>query len=302
MLGDKDQPFRCSKLAELVKCSMKVHLREALEINDEGGAAAQNGSLTHEGVAAFHIAHGTTEERKKAAWDAIASAQAKFPLSELNEVRLFITPYMNDPRNIHAKFYQYPLTENEKELWKTNGRTDTYSIERQVDFTLPPHPLDSTGKLIYVQGTYDQVRNEGEPVKNDLKTGKKTGWEMIHDYAVQMSAYVYGCRTTIPMFSNLIRSKIIRNHGYRTRENKGESPDGVFWAMPFNRFEQVEMILENIRLHVALWRNGEVQFGPGPHCTYCEFQGLPGCTLKWDEVQALSLRAASATDLFERPQ
>lgn len=308
MLGDKETPFRCSKLGELVKCSMKVHLMEAIELDDEGGEAAQNGSLTHSGVAAFHIEQGNHEQKKKAAWDAIAAHAAIFPLATINEVRLFITPYMNDRRNIEAQFYSYPFMPNEIASGKFKDRQDTLSIERQVDFTLEPHPLDTTGKLIHVQGTYDQIRKEPGgyegwiPVQNDLKTGKRTGWEMIHDYAYQLCAYTHGCRQTIPIFKDLVKAKVIRNHGYRTRENKGDSPDGVFWAMPWDTIAKVELLLENVRLHVALWRNGEVNFGPGPHCSYCTFGGLPGCMPRWEQVQQLQLDRIKSAFTGETPQ
>lgn len=299
MLGDKDRPFRCSKLAALVKCSMRIHLMEYLEVDDEGREAAQNGSLTHVGVAEFHITPGTLEERKRAAWDAIASHATKFPLADENEVRLFITPYMNDPRNIHAKFFNYDRMPHEN-----NEGTHTLSVERQLDFTLPPHPMDTTQKPIFIQGTYDQVRQDGNgrPVLYDLKTGKPSGWEMMHDYAIQMAAYVYGCRTSIPLFNSIKSGFIIRNHGYRTRENKGDQPDGVFFSTPFHTSEQVESILENVRLHVALWRNGEVNFGPGPHCTYCDFGGLTGCLPRWEEVQQLQLKAVASAFTKEVPQ
>lgn len=266
---------------------------ELTELDDEGGPAAQSGSLTHEGVSAFHINQGTLEERKKAAWDAIASAASKFPLAEINEVRLFIYPYMNDPRNINAKFFIYNWTADEIKSGKVNHRDDRFSIERMLTFTLPPHSIDPTGKPIHVQGTYDQIRNEcGIPVLYDLKTGKPLGWAMIHDYAVQQAAYVYGARQ-IPVLSNLIQSKLIRNHGYRTRENKGDSPDGVFWPMPWSKYEHIEWILENVRLHVALYRMGHIQFGPGIHCTYCDFGGMPSCMPKFEE---LSLRIPLPVD------
>jgi hypothetical protein len=282
MLGDANSPFRCSKLAALVKCTARVFMMEELIQDDEGGIAAQSGNLTHEGVAAFHIFQGTLEERKKAAWGAIARATGKFPLAEINEVRLFITPYMSDPRNIDAEFIRYGDP--------PEGRTDNLSIERQLDFTLPPHPIDPTGRPIYMQGTYDQIRKNQRGKINslklaDLKTGKKTGWEMLHDYAIQQACYVYGAKQTIPELAGLDCAMLMRNHGYRTREKNSNSPDGVFWEMLFlTDAEWVDLVLENARLHVALYRMGEITLGSGPHCTYCEFGGLVNCVPKFQQL------------------
>jgi hypothetical protein len=72
--------------------------------------------------------------------------------------------------------------------------------------------------------------------------------------------------------------------GYRTKEDKGSSPDGVFWSMPYT-WKHVEILLEDVRLQVALMRNGDVQFRPGPHCTYCEFGGLSGCLAQYQKIE-----------------
>lgn len=265
MYAGKDNPIRCSKLAALAKCSARVYmlLQMADDSDDEGGPSAQTGSLTHAGVAVFHQTQGELKKRKDAAWKAIALAAGKFPQAEEQEVRLFITPYMDDPRNIDAQFYQ------------VDGKP---AVELKVDFTLPPHELDPTGELIYVEGTADQVRLDNNiPKIDDLKTGKKTGWEMVHDYATQIAAYTYGMRQKYKI-PNLQPGRIIRNYGYRVRGATAltKSPDGVFWAMPF-KWDDVETILETVRFQVAMMRMGHYFFNPGPHCTYCEFGGLAMC-------------------------
>lgn len=261
----KTRPIRCSKLASIPKCGARVYMLEVINNDDDtAGPSAHTGSLTHEGVAAFHKERGTLKTRKDAAWQAIADTAKKFPLAEANEVRLFLTPYMDDPRNIEAKLL---------------------AVEMQVEFTLEPHPIDSTGELIYVQGTLDQIREvNGVPRIYDLKTGKKTGWEMLHDYAIQIAAYTHGARQC--GFPKTEPGSIIRNYAYRVRGCALPSPDGVFWALPF-KIEAVPLLLENVRLHVGLQRNGEIQFNPGPHCTYCEFGGLAGCVSKWNELLQL---------------
>lgn len=262
MFADKNHPLRCSQLASIPRCSGRIWLLDYLDCRDsEGGEAAQNGSLTHCGVAEFHKTEGRLDTRVKAAWDAIAANRAKFPLADTNEVKLFLTPYVADPRNIDAVFARMP-----------DGKL---AVEQQVDFSLAPHELDPTGLPIYIQGTFDQVRltERGIPYVCDLKTGKISGLQMIHDYSVQLAAYTYGARQ---IWVNAIPGKIIRAHGYRVRDAVLPSPNGVFWTLPFD-YSDIDILLENVRLHVALVRMGNVQFNPGPHCTYCEFGGLTGC-------------------------
>ncbi len=270
MFADKDNPIRCSKLSAISRCTARIYMLELMtDIDDEGGTAAQTGSLTHAGVAAFHATKGTLKNRTDAAWQAIAKTASKFPQAEADEVRLFITPYMADPRNINAEF---PVIDGKP------------GIEVPVEFELPPHPTDSTQATIYVQGTFDQIRRvNGELYLYDLKTGKKTGWEMIHDYAVQLAAYAYGAKqkkypTVLPA------AYVIRNYAYRVRGASMPAPDGVFWAMPYRSWDVIDLILENVRLGVALIRNGEVNFNPGPHCTFCEFGGLTGCIPQWNKL------------------
>lgn len=242
--------------------------------DDLGGAAAQTGSLVHAGVAEFHKNMGNLAKRKKAAWDAIAAHAAEFPLAEETEVRLLLTPYMDDKRNIEA------------EIITLNGKL---MVEHQLEFILPPHPLDTTEEPIHVWGTTDQIRNfAGVPKVCDYKSGKRTGWEMIHDHAIQIAAYCYGARQI--GITNCQPGPIIRGMGYRTRQAaestmfKEEFVPGVFWNAPF-RWEDVEAILEGARLGIALVRMGHVNYGPGPHCTFCEFQGLAGCTRAFKESQ-----------------
>lgn len=273
MFADASHPIRCSKLGAVAKCTARIHMIELLTLGgteeSEGGEAAQTGSLTHAGVAEFHRAKGNLDERQKAGWDAIAKASPLFPLADPTEVRLFFTPYINDPRNIHAEFARLP-----------NGEL---AIEQEINFTIPPHPLDITKQPIHLQGHYDQIRiRQNRMMVDDLKTGKISGWQMQHDYAIQLAAYTYGIRAT--QFPNCEVGKIIRAHGYRTRSAIGDSPDGVFWENLFD-VSQLETVLEVAQLAVAVMRMGHVTFGTGPHCTYCEFGGLLHCQRKWKELQ-----------------
>ncbi len=267
--GDKNNPLRCSKLAHMVKCTARIYMLEAAaDEDDAGGEAAQNGSLTHVGVAAFHKHRGKLLDRKAEAWEAIKNAAGMFPLAQTQEVRLFLTPYMDDPRNQERKI--------------ARNKDGVEGIEIEVAFTLPPHPFDKTKEPIYVTGRIDQIWDEGgtQPV-SDLKTGKKTAWEMIHDHAIQLAAYVLGARQY--GFVNAVPGRIIRNYSYRVRGCALPSPDGVFLALPF-QFKHIEYILEPVRRTVAMIRNGYVDVSPGPHCTFCEHGGLANCIPKLEQL------------------
>lgn len=273
LLGSKDYPMRCSKLDALVKCAMRIRMLE-LDEDDQGGEPAQTGSMIHAGIAAYHKETGDLHKKKKAAWDAIAAHAAIFPLASEADVRLSITPYMDDPQNINAEFYII------------NGQP---AIEMKVQFQLPPHPYDETGQPIYVEGTFDQIRKNwrGKTRVLDVKTGKKTGWEMLHLHAVQMAAYTHGARFSLGVH-DCEPGPIIRTMGYRVRSAVGPSPDGVFFESNLD-YERGMLLLENVRLHVALYRNGWIEFGPGPHCTYCEHGGLSGCMNKYTTLVQLGL-------------
>jgi hypothetical protein len=273
MFAGPEKPIRCSKLAAIAKCSVRVWMLEAMSYeDDEGGTPAQTGSLVHAGVAAFHQTDGLAKVREQAAWNAIAANSLKFPLADETEVRLLLTPYLNDPRNINARFATVEI----------NGAT-VPAVELEVVFQLSPHPTDSTSSPIYVTGHLDQIRVENGINKVwDYKSGKKTGWEMLHDYAVQIAGYTHGAMDSLKL-PQCEPGGIIRGMGYRTRGVSLPSPDGVFFQSPF-KSNHLDTLLDNVRLHVALVRNGDVQFGPGPHCTYCEFGGLINCLPKFEEL------------------
>ncbi len=258
--GTPEKPLRPSALAWLMKCGVKVVL--GFDELEESGAAADTGSVVHAAVAAFHLEPDVT--RKVAA--AVAEMQRTlaantFPKADPNEARLYLEPYVIDPRNVNAEFATVA------------GRP---AIELKVDLKLQPHALDPTGEPIAVRGTLDQIRIiNGVPSVCDLKTGSKlTGWEMLHDYALQQAAYVLAARAS--GFPNAEPGQIIRCYGYRTRGAKLPTPDGVFWQLPFDA-AGASLLLDHIRLKVALIRRGEVDFGPGTHCNYCPQKGLDSC-------------------------
>lgn len=277
MLGDKEHPIRSSKLAALCKCSLRIYLLGDIvdDEDDLGGEAAQIGSLTHKGVAEFHRVTKSLAERKKAAFDAIRDNAVDFPLADINECRLHLQPYIEDPRNQNAVIYHH----------KINGESIPM-IEYQAKFTLPPHEIDETGEVIHCTGTWDQVRVvNGIPMIHDLKTGKISAFQMIHDYTIQLCAYAYGARQI--GITGCQPGKLIRSMGYRKRDAELPSPIGVFIDMP--PWKMVENILETVRFNVALYRMGYVHPHTGPHCTYCEHGGIFDCQQKFELLQ-LKLR------------
>lgn len=235
-------------------------------LEDEGGAAAQTGSLTHKGVEAFHSTKGIQSAKVEAAMEAMRRFLPEFPLAEFDEAKLFLQPYCADPRNQTAEIM---------------------AIERRIDFQLQPHGIDSTGQPIYIQGTLDQIRKEdGRTLICDLKTGMPSGYQMVHDYAYQIAGYTVGARQN--GFPNAEPGYLIRARRYRERTATLPSPDGVYWHMPFT-FADCEMLLDAVRLNVALIRMGIVNFGTGPHCCYCVHGGLSGCLLKGKEKLGISV-------------
>jgi hypothetical protein len=247
-----EAPLRASALSWLIRCPVKSVL-DLYADTDDGGPAAQTGSVVHAGVEAFHL---EPDGAKKigAAVAAMQRAAGEFPLSDPTEARLYAEGYVADPRNEKA---------------------EVVAVERKVLLTLPPHDLDPTGAPVVIRGTLDQIRREGgRLVVCDLKTGKGTGFSMIHDYAYQQAAYVLAARAS--GFPDAEPGYIIRCYGYRERSAKLPSPDGVYWWLPFD-VAGAEQLLDRVRLQVALVRRGEIDFGPGPHCTYCPQRGLDSC-------------------------
>lgn len=257
--GGPANPLRCSKLDTVVKCPISVVLSMG-EAEDEGGKAAQTGSLAHLAVAAFHL-EPDLQRKVQAGLAALRDGLPRFPHGDPEDATRHFQGYAGDPRNLNAII--------------ARDAAGSPVVERKVSISLPPHPSDPTGQPIYIHGTLDQIRlTERGPGVCDLKTGAKSGWEMIHDYAYQQSAYVVAARAS--GFPDAVPGQIIRTGGYRTRTAKGVSPDGVFWAMPWT-VDDCWMILDRLRLAVAQIRAGEVGFGPGPQCTYCKHGGLQEC-------------------------
>ena len=283
----KDKPIRASYLSWVARCSMKPVL-DMVDDADTTGAAAQIGSVVHAGIAAFHLTPGEQAARVAAAFEAARGALQQYPLADENECRLFLTPYCADPRNAAAIFARVPAG------YTGGGHPDAGrikagqpAIELPVRFQLKPHRLDPTGEAIWVDGTLDQLRMDGgKPTVCDAKTGQPTGLQMLHDYAYQIAAYTLGARQC--GWPDTEPGEIIRLRRYRERNAALPNPSGVHWSMPFTAAD-CEMLLDTVRLNVALIRSGNVTFGAGVQCTYCPHRGLDGCIPKAKQKLGITL-------------
>lgn len=247
-----ESPLRPSQLAKLIACSVQYVTVINLSQLDEGGVAAQTGSLVHLGVAAFHT---YKKDKIQAGLAAMQDGLSNFPLADIGDAKRHYSLYTQDPRNINA---------------------NVVACEQLVKLSLPPHPEDPTGKPVVIQGTLDQIRlrDDGRLAVYDLKTGKTAGWAMIHDYAYQQAAYVLAARAS--GWPDATPGALIRTWGYRTKEAVLPSPDGVFWYYTIT-VNDLDFLMERVRLEVARVRSGLLQFGPGPHCTFCPLGGLDRC-------------------------
>jgi hypothetical protein len=269
--GSAARPLRPSALTWLVACPVKS-LLDIDEI-DSSGPAAQTGSLVHAGIEAFHL---ETDDAQKvaAAVAAMQRAAAEFPLADPAEARRYIEPYVCDPRNAGAAFAAVPADVKRRD--GSTLRAGSPALEVPVKLELPPHHSDPTGEPIVMRGQIDQIRAEhGGAIVCDYKSGtKQSGWEMLHSYAYQQAAYVLAARAS--GFPDAKPGYIIRGYGYRVRGASLPCADGVFWAMPFD-VAGCQLLMDRVRLQVALVRRGEIDFGPGAHCAYCPHGGLDSC-------------------------
>lgn len=251
-IATADCPLRASQLDKLVRCPLYGLTVLSPDV-DTSGPAADTGSIVHAAVAAFHR-EKELSRKGSAAVAEIQRAALQFPLGDTHEAGLYLTPYITDPRNAAA---------------------EVIAIELPVQLTLPPHRLDPTGQPVVIHGTIDQIRRDhGRTLICDLKTGRRTGWEMIHDHSLQIAAYTLAARAC--GYPDAEPGYLIRAYRYRERTATGISPEGVYWSLPFTA-EDCRILLDRVVLELAHLRAGELNLGPGAHCTNCPLGGLASC-------------------------
>jgi hypothetical protein len=210
--------------------------------------SADTGSAVHKAVSTWHDTLSVT-----ASLAAMKGGVSEYMQADLHDAELSFRPYAADPRNAIK-----------------------CETEKKVTLTLPAWPGDDCGP-IYVRGTLDQIR-DGRVW--DVKTGKAlTGWDMVHEHAMQLSAYT--------LAAGLEPGGFIRTYGYRVRGagRPEDKPDGVFWESPWTQADCVSL-LDAVRIAVAHIRAGDISLGPGSHCGYCPARGLDNCLPLLREVCA----------------
>lgn len=265
--GTDKYPLRPSSLKKIVNCSMQSVLELMGESLDTAGAAAETGSVTHAAIEAFHREQRDLDAKIVAGVEALTAACKRFPLAEQREAEIYFAHYANDPRNQSAEFIRTP-----------DGRI---GLEVKLDGWLEPHPTDPTGQRIVMKGTCDQLRIMfGKLYLCDYKTGKSSAFEMNNMYAYQMAAYIHLARQNNYMVDE---GCLIRGYRYRERGADLPSPIEAFVHLPFTHRE-TDLLLDRVRLEVARIRSGEVHFGPGAMCGWCQYKGLSNCVPKAKKV------------------
>lgn len=238
LLGTQAKPLRPSSLDAIAKCPMRVAL-DLLTEERVSGVAADTGTVTHAGIAAWHLGLDPL--------DAMNAAASRASLADRSEVERFFSLYCEDPRNApHA----------------------VERVECAVQGEIAP--------TIFAAGTLDQLRRDESGVLRvwDVKSGKPEGWEMLHVHAMQLSAYAMLASQTLG--EPVHPGGIIRLWGYRKRGAELPSPAGVFFHATWG-LEDCPEILQRAVDAVHAIRRGEITFGPGPDCNYCRHGGLQSC-------------------------
>lgn len=222
--------------------------------DDEGGSAAQTGSLVHEGAAAFHRAAASMglDARTEEGRAAIEAARQKFPEGSHEKAQAIFAAYARDPANAEA---------------------DVIWVEQQVKLELPPAPIDPTGLPVVIVGTLDQIRRDSRTGKLslwDIKTGSAhDGWSSLLHYEVQQATYLLAGRATLA--PDLEPGGLIWTPGYEKKH--------ATRLFPYQHtVEDAELLVAAVVWTVALIRAGQPIFRPGlDTCRWCRFKSPKDC-------------------------
>lgn len=254
--GTESHPLRVSSFPMLIRCPARIALSMLEPEERRSSPAADTGTASHHAISLYH--KGLTPDAAIADMRTVASE--KFPKADLDEAEKFVRNYTTDPRNP-----QGPET----------------ITEQFLNFTIPPHHQDPTGKAIHVQGTTDQIREAANGMLEvwDYKTGKDDGVTILHDHMLQLAGYSRG--VTLVTGRPVVDSGIIRGRGYQRKDRaKPETaPGGVFFHSCFSDLH-IDVLLYRIRAVVAGIRRGEALYGPGAYCNHCPHEGVSVCIPK----------------------
>ncbi len=236
--------MRMSSLNNLVSCPGLWVLR-ATEARDVGGPAAQTGSAVGRAIELYHGGHDVED----AVSQVLETEASQWPRCDEAKVLKWSTDYAADPRN-------------------PRGAVVEGSCEQEVVLDLEPAPEDPTGSKIRLVGHLDQLRRDPSGLLRvwDVKSGGRSGRDMIFLYAWQLAAYAAGVTQTLgePCWPG----GIIRLRGYDARAATCPADAPVTWETPWDS-AKVALMLATVRQHVAWLRLGLVHLHPGSHCAYC---------------------------------
>ncbi len=210
---------------------------------DESKESADTGSAMHAAAATWH----ENGHDVHMALDAMLQRHGEFPRANFEEATAMFGGYVRDPRNQKAK---------------------VIACEVEIEFDIPPHSSDKTGKMIRIQGKADQIREEyGKWKLHDIKTGKFDGAQMQFDATFQIAAYCHGL--SLKYNRKVEPGSLIRPRVYLEKKNeRNVSPDGVFFEFAWDN-RCIPAIMYGVRLTVAHLRNGDYFPLPGLYCKWC---------------------------------
>lgn len=249
--GTEAFPLRASKLPALLRCPRGALIEMMAE--SDSGPAADTGSAVHLAVAEFHRNRGDVAAAIKAMIDNLK----EYPLADLGTAEGHFRCYAKDPRNAEAR---------------------VILCEERICVRLPAPEGDTPATEIVINGTLDQVREEGGSLTVwDVKTGGMLeGIDMLPYHAAQLAAYQVGA--TLALARPVNRAGVIRTRDYlKTDRKKQPKPGPVFWQGPWS-LADAKLILEHVRQVVGDIRRGQIAVAPSAeNCRYCPAGNVANC-------------------------
>lgn len=247
--GTETRPLRPSSLGKLLKCQGQVVL--SLDLDSEGSAATNTGSLVHAGIEGFHKGNDSPQ----AGEEAMAAAVTRFPQADWAKASAWYAAYAKDPTNYH-----------------TIARLNHESWAVEV-------PVKLVYKGVHIQGTLDQIRLvDGVYSVWDVKTGSgfHSPEDTVAEHAAQQAAYVLAARQTTGL--DVQPGGIIYMYGYNLPRGRRFIPMGA-------TLRQCELLLDEVVLRVESIRRSGPSFTPSADaCKFCPFKPYPTCTERYHDA------------------
>lgn len=237
MFGTEAYPVHPSAMRNLVLCPWRAAMEYLHPVQDEGGQAGDTGSATHAAVHAFHKGLGLA-----ACLEAMGARVREYPKADMTDAAGLFLAYARDHRNVDAR---------------------VLLAEHPVSFTIAPAAHDPTQAPIQVEGTLDQVRDDGPygPRLYDLKTSKKDPHEVLLHSVFQIAAYCVG--------ASIALNRVVQPGALiMPRRYKSDGSGAVFHFFAWT-FDDVPQILEGVRNAVADIRAGRIHHVPSADCVWC---------------------------------